>query len=79
MEIVKIITSGINLEFTSIIRSSKELYMYCNKFFSFINTSLISVAQIVPRVGEGKQEICTLKTKFIAYILEWYNKIRIHI
>lgn len=30
-------------------------------------------------VGEGKQEICTLKTKFIAYILNWYNKIRIHI
>lgn len=29
--------------------------------------------------GEGKQEICTLKTKFIAYILNWYNKIRIHI
>lgn len=28
---------------------------------------------------EGKQEICTLKTKFIAYILNWYNKIRIHI
>lgn len=29
-------------------------------------------------VGEGKQEICTLKTKFIAYILNWYNKIRKH-